>query len=247
MTVETFALCLQRIRRHVPTLDAPVSRLKVLHGREPFRIAVGTILSARTRDATLIHVLGELFRVVRTPEDVLALPPRRLQAILRPIGFFRMKARTLRRFARMLVERHGGRVPDTMEELLALPGIGIKVAAIVLVDAFGKRAISVDTHVHRISNRMGLVRTTIPERTSAALHDLLPRRLWRHVNFNLVALGQTICDPLRPRCDACPVDALCPKHGVRRAPTLRAAGVPRTTGAARAPRSARTPRPAAPR
>lgn len=217
MDAETFALCLRRIRRRVQTLDAPVTRLTALRGQNPFRIAVGTILSARTRDATLVGVLERLFRVVRTPQDILDLPPRRLQAMLRSTGFFRMKARALRRFARTLVDRHDGRLPDTMEDLLELPGVGIKVAGIILVDAFGKGAISVDTHVHRITNRLGLVRTTTPERTCAALYRLLPRRLWRHVNVNLVALGQTICRPIRPRCDGCPVDELCPKLGVLRA------------------------------
>jgi endonuclease-3 len=160
-----------------------------------------------------------------------------------------MKARALRRFARMLIDRHRGRVPDTMEELLALPGIGIKVAAIILVNALGKGAISVDTHVHRISHRLGVVDTTTPERTSAVLHELLPRRLWRHVNFNLVALGQTICDPIRPRCGACPLEALCPKHGVRvpAAQALTGVGGPQTMRAGRAPRSGPTPRRPGPR
>jgi endonuclease-3 len=114
------------------------------------------------------------------------------------------------------VERHHGQLPDTLEELLELPGIGIKVAGIVLVDAFGKSAVSVDTHVHRIVNRLGLVRTSTPEKTSAALHRLLPQRTWRHVNVNLVALGQTICRPIHPHCEICPLDGLCPRLGVLR-------------------------------
>jgi endonuclease-3 len=217
MDAPTFAVCLGRIRRRVRSLDAPVTRLTALRGRDPFRIAVGTILSARTRDDTLAGVLERLFEVVRTPRDILDVPPRRLEAMLRPTGFFRTKARALTGFARALLERHGGAVPATREELLELPGIGIKVAAVILVDAFGKSAISVDTHVHRITNRLGLVRTASPEETSTALHRLLPRRLWRHVNLNLVALGQTICQPRRPRCSACPVEALCAKRGVRAA------------------------------
>jgi endonuclease-3 len=189
-------------------------RLMAVRGADPFLIAVGTVLSARTRDDTLGPFLERFFRLVRTPEDVLAMPRRRLERWLRPTGFYRTKARALHGLARALRERHGGRVPDTLDELLALPGVGIKVAAIILVEAFGKDAISVDTHVHRICNRMGLVRTRAPEQTSEALYCLLPRRLWRHVNVNLVALGQTICQPRRPHCEVCPAAGACPKIGV---------------------------------
>jgi endonuclease III len=214
MDAATFARCIARIRRRVPEWDAPVSRLTALRGSDPFRIAVGTILSARTRDDILAKVLERLWPLVRAPEDVLALPLRRLETILRPTGFYRTKARALKGFARTVIERHGGRVPDSMEELVELPGVGIKVAAIVFVDAFGKSAISVDTHVHRIANRLGVVDTATPEKTCRALTALLPRRLWRHVNANLVALGQTICLPRRPHCERCPVEALCEKRGV---------------------------------
>ena len=216
MDLRTFETCFRRIRRHVPRLDAPVMRLMAVRGADPFLIAVGTVLSARTRDDTLAPFLERFFRVVRTPDDVLAIPLRRLERLLRPTGFFRMKARAVRGLARALKDHHGGRVPQTMDELLALPGVGIKVAAIIMVEAFGKDAISVDTHVHRICNRLGLVRTRAPEKTCEALYRLLPRRLWRHGNVNLVALGQTICQPRRPHCERCPVDALCPKIGVPR-------------------------------
>jgi endonuclease-3 len=221
MGLETFEVCLRLIRRRVRSLDAPVTRLKALGGGDPFRVAVGTILSARTRDQTLIGVLERLFQIVNAPQDILDLPSRRLQAMLRPIGFFRMKARALRRFAHTLIERHGGRVPDTIEELLELPGVGIKVAGIILVSGYGKKAISVDTHVHRIINRLGLLRTSSPEKTCGALYEILPRRLWPHINVNLVALGQTLCQPGRPRCDLCPIENLCPKVGVPRARVTR--------------------------
>jgi endonuclease-3 len=230
MDVETFQLCFRLIRRRVRDLDAPVARLKALGAGDPFRIAVGTILSARTRDQTLIAVLERLFQVVKSPQDILDLPCRRLQAMLRPLGFFRMKERALRRFAHALLERHGGKVPDTMEELLELPGIGIKVAGIILVAAFGKNAISVDTHVHRIINRLGLLRTSSPEKTCVALYEVLPRRLWRHINVNLVALGQTLCQPVHPRCDLCPIESLCPKIGVRSRVTRSSAPTHRRRG-----------------
>jgi endonuclease-3 len=215
MDAAAFARCLARIRRRVRRLDAPVMRLTVLRGRDPFRIAVGTILSARTRDDTLAPVLEALFHEVRSPADLRTMSAARLRRLIRPTGFYRTKARALRAFAAALLERHGGRVPDTLPELLALRGVGPKVAAIILVDAFGQDAVSVDTHVHRICNRLGLVRTRTPAETHAALTRRLPRRLWRHVNLNLVALGQTTCQPRRPACPRCPVDALCEKVGVR--------------------------------
>ena len=219
VTVREFEACFRRIRRRVPSLDAPVMRLMAIRGADPFLIAVGTVLSARTRDDTLAPFLAQFFRVVRRPEDVLAIPRRRLERMLRPTGFYRTKARALRGLSQVLIERHGGRVPQTMDELLELPGVGIKVAAIIMVEAFGKDAISVDTHVHRICNRLGLVRTRSPEKTCEALYRLLPRRLWRHVNVNLVALGQTICQPRRPLCERCPIDGACPRIGVPAART----------------------------
>jgi endonuclease-3 len=216
MDARTFERCLARVRRRRAALDAPVTRLAALGAGDPFRIAVGTLLSPRTRDETLIGVLERLFRVVRAPRDILRLAPRRLERLLRPTGFFRMKTRTLRRFAAALVERHGGRVPAGRDQLLALPGIGPKVAGVVLVAAFGEPAVAVDTHVHRIVNRLGVVRTRTPLETHAALGRILPRRVWPHVNLNLVALGQTICRPTRPLCPRCPLDDVCPKVGVTR-------------------------------
>jgi endonuclease-3 len=185
-----------------------------LRGSDPFRIAVGTVLSARTRDDRLLPVLRELFRRARGPQDILRISPAALRSMLRPLGFYRVKAATLRAFARDLLSRFGGRVPDTMGELLTLPGVGIKVAGIVLVDAFGRDAVSVDIHVHRILNRLGWVRTTSPEKTCEELLRTLPRRIWRHVNWNLVAFGQTLCLPRNPRCSVCPIAPDCPKIGV---------------------------------
>jgi len=220
MDAVTFERCLRRIRSSVQTRDAAVKRLYVLGKRDPFRIAVRTLLSPRTRDATLVIVLERLFLVIHTPKDILKLSPRRLQSMLRPTGFFRMKARALRRFAAALIEQHDGHVPNTMDELLALPGVGPKIAGVIMTAAHGQDAIAVDTHVHRIVNRLGLARTLAPGKTAAVLYSRLPQRLWRHVNVNLVALGQTVCLPIRPQCARCPLDDLCPKIGVRHGPTL---------------------------
>jgi endonuclease-3 len=215
MDVPTFLECFKKIRAHVRAVDAPVKRIMDVREADPFKVAVGTVLSARTRDDRLIHVLRELFREVRTPQDILDLPPARLRTLLRPLGFYRMKARILRGFAQTLLEDFGGRVPQTMKELLTLPGVGIKVAAIILIEAFGKNEISVDIHVHRIMNRLGVVQTKAPEKTCAELYRLMPRRVWRHLNWNLVAFGQTQCRPVRPRCGECPIRSFCPRLGLR--------------------------------
>jgi endonuclease-3 len=215
MDMPAFLSCFRRIRRAAASSDAPVKRIMAQRRSDPFRVAVGTVLSARTRDDRLIGVLEELFQKVHAPRDILDMPDPELRAMLRPLGFFRMKTRILKQFARRLLDDFGGRVPRTMDELLTLPGVGIKVAAIILIEAFGKNEISVDIHVHRIMNRLGVVRTPTPEKTCAELYRIMPRRVWKHLNWNLVAFGQTICLPVRPRCGSCPVRAECPRIGVR--------------------------------
>jgi endonuclease-3 len=185
-----------------------------LRGSDPFKVAVATVLSARTQDTRLVPVLEKLFGRIRAPEDIVRLRPSALRRMLRPLGFFRMKAKILRRFARALIREHGGRVPSTMPELVRLPGVGIKVAAIIAIEAYGRNEISVDVHVHRIMNRLGVVATRSPEQTCARLYRILPRRVWRHVNVTLVAFGQTICRPVGPKCAVCPVRDTCPRIGV---------------------------------
>lgn len=214
MNPKTFETCFRKIEALVARTDSPVARMRAVRSDSPFHVAVATILSPRTTDVILKRVIEELFRHIRTVEDLARMPTARLKKLIRPVGFYNMKAKSLKGFAREVVGRFGGRIPDTMPELLSLPGIGIKVAAIILVEGFGKNAISVDTHVHRIVNRMGLVRTRSPEETCRRLYEILPERLWSRINFNLVAFGQTVCRPVHPKCDRCPVEKHCPKIGV---------------------------------
>lgn len=216
MTPREFEEVLAILRRVVARRDSPVQRMRRIRSNDPFRTAVGTILSARTKDDTLAKVLGRLFVRVRSPQDLATIPEEELAALIRPVGFFRNKAKHLKEFGRLLLDRHGGRVPGTMEELVKLPGIGLKVAAIIVNEAFGGNEISVDTHVHRITHWMGLVgeEAKTPEQTLRRLRELLPRRIWRHVNFHLVSFGQTICLPRRPRCDICPVLRYCRRVGL---------------------------------
>jgi endonuclease-3 len=179
----------------------------------PFLTLVGCLVSQRVRDETTARICDELFAVARTPEALLALPRARLERILRPAGFYRRKALQLHAIARAV--RKGGGVPRRREELLRLPGIGPKCANIVLATWFEAPLIAVDTHVHRISNRLGWVRTRTPEETEARLTPLVPQRWRARVNRLLVAHGQLVCKPLAPLCPECPVEPLCPRRGVR--------------------------------
>ncbi len=180
------------------------------HGRSnPFRTLVSCILSTRTKDETTDAASRRLFRLARTPRALMALSGWRIDRAIYPVGFHREKAGYLRAMSRILVEKHAGRVPATPGALLDLPGVGRKVANLVLGRAFGIPAICVDTHVHRISNRLGLVRTREPEETERALSRLLPRRLWTEWNGLLVNWGQTVCRPVGPRCAGCPLRGVC--------------------------------------
>ena len=178
----------------------------------PYRHLIGTILSARSRDEMTDRITGELFRRYPTPRALARADRRSVERILKPIGFYRTKCRYVTGAARR-VEKAG--VPRTLEGLMEFPGVGRKVANCVLVYAFGQQAIPVDTHVHRISNRLGWVRTRKPEETERALVRIVPRRLWPLVNEALVAHGKGVCRPIGPKCDECPVRRWCRRIGVR--------------------------------
>ena len=177
----------------------------------PFQHLIGTILSARCRDEVTDVVSRRLFERYPTPEALASARPRAVEKLIRSIGFYRMKAKYVIGTARRLVDTFGGKVPATIEELLSFPGVGRKVANCVLVYAFEKAAIPVDTHVHRVSNRLGWVATKAPDQTERALASLLPRRHWLEVNELLVAHGKAVCLPRRPKCLQCEVAPLCPK------------------------------------
>jgi endonuclease-3 len=184
--------------------------------RDPFRILVSTLLSLRTRDEVTDAASARLFALADTPRSVAALAPRVIARAIYPAGFYRTKARTVREIARRIDADFGGRVPDTMEGLLAFKGVGRKTAALVVSLGYGKDAICVDTHVHRISNRLGWVTTKTPAETERALMRVLPRRHWIGVNETMVSFGQRVCKPLSPHCSTCPVNGVCPRRGVGR-------------------------------
>jgi endonuclease III len=183
--------------------------------RDPFATLVSCLLSLRTKDETTARASARLFRLARTPRSMLRVPRRAIERAIYPVGFYRTKAQTILEISRTLVERHGGRVPGDLDSLLELKGVGRKTANLVITLAFRRYGICVDTHVHRISNRWGYVRTGSPDETEMRLRERLPRRHWRTYNDLLVAFGQNLCHPTSPWCSRCPVADVCGRVGVR--------------------------------
>ena len=181
---------------------------------DPFRVLIACILSLRTQDTTTGPAAQRLFALADTPKDLLTLSPRVIERAIYPVGFYRTKARVVLGIARDLLEHFAGRVPDDIDALLTLNGVGRKTANLVVTMGYNKPGICVDTHVHRISNRLGYVRTRSPEQTEMALRAKLPRRFWIDYNDLLVGFGQNVCTPISPHCSRCPVRALCRRVGV---------------------------------
>jgi endonuclease-3 len=178
-------------------------------------VLIACLLSLRTQDTTTGPAAARLFALADTPEAMLRLSARRIERAIYPVGFYRTKARVIRGLCRDLLERFDGRVPDDIDALLTLKGVGRKTANLVVTLGFDKPGICVDTHVHRISNRLGYVRTRTPDETETALRGKLPRRYWIGYNDLLVTFGQNVCAPVAPKCSMCPVASLCPRVGVR--------------------------------
>jgi endonuclease-3 len=210
----------RNIGRALAAVKREVARWRVpvvgLYRHDPYETLISCLLSLRTKDETTAAASARLFALARSPRAMLRVPRRTLARVIYPVGFYRTKARTILELSRTLVERHGGAVPDTLEGLLELNGVGRKTANLVLTLAFRKYGICVDTHVHRISNRWGYVRTRNPEETEMRLRERLPRRHWRTYNDLLVAFGQNLCHPISPWCSRCPLDGICGRVGVRR-------------------------------
>ena len=182
------------------------------HGeKDPFKVLIKTILSQRTKDENTDEAAERLFRAgYDSPERLSQASPEDLYNLIRPAGMYRQKAERIVRVAKEIVERFGGRVPSTLEELTSLPGVGRKTANIVLYVSFGKPALAVDTHVHRISNRLGWVKTKTPEQTETELMKILPKDLWGPINGSMVEFGRRVCLPRNPRCSICPLREECP-------------------------------------
>jgi endonuclease III len=213
------------------------------HAEDPFQVLIGTVLSQRTRDEATDVASSRLFARYPDAPSLATAPPAEVGRLIRPVGFYRTKSRVLGAIARELLERHGGEVPRDYAELVALPGVGPKTANCVLVFGYGIPAIPVDTHVHRIANRLGVVRTRAPEATEERLRRVVAPSYWIPLNPLLVQHGQNLCRPLRPRCDVCPVADLCATGRAlssgRRPP--RREDDPRRWGAGRGARGASRP------
>lgn len=183
---------------------------------DPFRILISTIISLRTKDEVTMAASKRLFRIAPNAKRLAETPVRAIEKVIYPAGFYKTKAKTLREVARRLRGEYGGRVPDTIDELLTFKGVGRKTATLVVSLGYGKPAICVDTHVHRVSNRLGLIDTKTPDESEVALMELLPQKYWIGYNELLVSFGQQICVPVSPRCSVCPLGRSCPRTGVSR-------------------------------
>jgi endonuclease-3 len=184
--------------------------------KDPFLVLIGCILSLRTKDEVTDLAAARLFQRTRTPAGMLSLPVTELERLIYPVGFYRTKARTIHDISKKILEQFNGKVPETMEELLSFKGVGRKTANIVITEGFNKAGIAVDTHVHRISNRLGTVSTRNPNETEDALRKVLPRKYWRVYNMLLVTHGKRTCTPLSPFCSRCTVYRYCKRVGVTR-------------------------------
>ena len=203
------------LRREAPAWNAPIVSFIAVQHRDPFRTLISCILSLRTKDATTAAASTQVVRARRILRRRCSrCRPKTLERLIFPVGFYRTKARVIRGICRDLIDKFDGRVPDEIDALLTLKGVGRKTANLVVTEAYAKPGICVDTHVHRISNRWGLVRTKTPDKTEIALRAVLPARHWIEYNGILVAFGQTICHPMSPWCSRCKIAALCPRIGV---------------------------------
>ncbi len=215
MTRFPFAKLIGRLERFYKD-DMPVIGRIMAEHNDPFLVLIGCLLSLRTKDETTDAAMQRLTARARTAGQVLAIPTDDLEKIIYPVGFYRNKARLLKDISRTILEKYHGRVPDSMDELLTMKGVGRKTANIVITEGFGQPGIAVDTHVHRISNRLGVLRTKTPDQTETELRKILPGKFWRLYNPLLVTHGRRTCTPLSPFCSRCPVLDLCSRVGVTR-------------------------------
>jgi len=207
---------MRRLAKAIDGLDEPaVEKIAKDQQEDPFQVLIATMLSAQTRDTVTAAASERLFRAARTPRAMAKLRVPQIQKLIYPVSFYRHKAVHVKQTCEQILSRFGGRVPSTMEELLTLPGVGRKTANLVLILAHSSQEnICVDTHVHRISNRLGWVKTRTPEETEQALYRVARRRWWPIINLYLVTWGQNVCRPVYPLCPQCVLADVCPKVGV---------------------------------
>lgn len=204
------------LRREIHDMDIPIVTEISHRSRDPFHILISTILSLRTKDEVTRQAATRLLEKAGSPQELLLLPEEDIARLIFPVGFYKTKARTLKQICRDLIDEYEGKVPGDLEVLLKLKGVGRKTANLVLTLGFHKPGICVDTHVHRVSNRLGYVKTKTPEQTEMALREKLPKEYWIEYNDLLVTWGQNICRPISPFCSRCAVLPYCRQVGVAR-------------------------------
>ncbi len=204
------------LNKEVRKWDVPVINLVAASTGDPFKVLISTLLSLRTKDETTAAASRKLFKRASTPEEILKLGEEKLARLIYPVGFYNVKARRIMDISRKLIEEYGSVVPDDLDELLKFNGVGRKTANLVITSGFNKPGVCVDIHVHRISNRLGYIKTKNPEQTESELRKKLPREHWIDYNYLLVSFGQHLCRPVSPFCSTCPVERYCMRVGVKR-------------------------------
>lgn len=203
------------MERYAKRLNAPVINAE-FGTKRPFEILVYTVLSSRTKDETTIEAFKRIMKVGNTPKTIAKLSEKKLERLIKPVGFYRVKAKNLKMMCKMLNTEFGGKVPKNADALMSLPGVGIKTANIVLARVFGHDVIGVDTHVHRICNRIGIVKTKTPAETSKILNEIIEKKYRRKLNRIFVGFGQVMCTPISPKCSICPLFDVCERRGVEK-------------------------------
>jgi len=211
-----FSRVFRTLEKAASQWQTPALEMVAEQQNDPFQVLIGTLLSLRTRDSTTLEALRRLSRLADTPEKLSRLKTEQIAEAIYPVAFFRVKAAQLRELAGLIMTRHGGAIPAQMEDLLALPGVGRKTANLTLSLGFGKPAVCVDVHVHRILNRLGTLTSKNPEQTEWLIRENVDRKKWSAINRVLVPFGQTLCTPQSPWCGRCPVQSQCGKKGVTR-------------------------------
>jgi len=191
-----------------------VTKISIKENRNPYLVLIGTLLSLRTKDELTEKAMEKLTKIIRTPEEMVSFPIKSLQELIYPVGFYRNKSAVLKEVSRIIIDVYDGKVPDSIDELLKIKGIGRKTANLVITEGYNKPGICVDTHVHRISNRISIVSTKNPHQTEEILRKVLPIKYWIIYNSLLVTFGKNICKPISPHCSICPISHLCNKFGV---------------------------------
>jgi len=200
--------------KEVTKFNVPIVDLIKVQTKDPFKVLVATILSARTGDSTTAQATARLFKKANSMDQLAKLSTKEIEKLIYPVGFYKNKAKFLKELPKAIKEKFKGKIPETVEELVELPGVGRKTANLVVAVGFNKPAICVDTHVHRIMNRFGYLKTKNPLETEFALRKKLPVKYWKSINKLLVAFGQNTCRPISPKCSSCPLKDYCNRVGV---------------------------------